>query len=178
MGLTGLLLATDPGASAQDPGSTPGLMGELERVASTTPEEKVKYASDGLAEMSNDVRAVTKMLEAARKEPDSAKKVQCLANILTSMRALLAVSQKADVAMQKDLATGALELADHEFRKIAVALSRTRNLMFEAERCTASPESQSGRTDVTVEGDEGDEDDLIGEAIDIDVNLPDISPFT
>lgn len=174
--LAGLALFT-PVAVAQDPGAT-GVTGELERLASTSPQEKLQYSADALEEMRNGVKTVTKLVETARRE-GNVEELQCLNGRLTAMRALLQVSEAADVTMQESLAANSAERADHEFRKVAVALAKSRQLLAEADRCTTLDETVNGDTTVRVEGPlEGDDsgtspfDDL-----DIGFDPPEASPF-
>ncbi len=100
--------------------------------------------------MRNAVKAVSKMLEGARRE-SNVEHLQCLTNRLTAIRALVQVSETAEVAMKDALSAGESERADHEFRKIAVALTKTRQLLAEAERCMDDPDLRSGDTKLKVE---------------------------
>lgn len=143
--ITGLLFSGP--AFAQETGVT----GELERIATTSPQEKIQYATNALVEMQTAVKSVTKLVEAARKEGD-VEKLQCLNNRMTAIRALLQVSEAANTAMNTALESGQKDRADHEFRKIAVALDKTRQLVAEAERCTSEAASKSGDTIIRVEG--------------------------
>lgn len=174
----GLSVAITP-ASAQD--GEIGVVGDLERVASTSPEEKIDYASSANAEVDEVVKAITKLVEAARRDSD-VEQQQCLSNKLTAVRALRGVSESAESAMQQRLEAGDLERADHEFRKIAVALAKARQLMAEAERCTDSGALRDGSTTLVVEGGEvgSDEDTQAPEypvEYDVDFDPPDASPF-
>jgi len=111
-----------------------GVAGDLERSSSTTPQEKVKYAADSNSEMRDAVKTVLKMLEGARRE-SNVEELQCLSNRLTSIRALAQVSEATEITMKESLAKGQQERAAYEFRKIAVALTKTRRLLAEANRC-------------------------------------------
>jgi len=120
-----------------------GVSGELERSASTSPKEKLEYASDSNSEMRDAVKTVSRMLESAKRD-SNVERLQCLNSRLTSIRALVQVSEAAEMAMRGALSKGQQERADHEFRKIAVALTKSRQLLAEAERCTADNGSVSG----------------------------------
>lgn len=117
--------------------ATGGVSGELERTASSTPAEKITYASNAVTEMTEAVKTVSGLLETARKKGD-ADVMQCLNNRLTALKALLQVSEAAQGSMKSALESNNSELADHEFRKIAVAIEKTRQLLAEAQRCGAS----------------------------------------
>ena len=87
-------------AHAQD--ATGGIAGELERVATTSSAEKLQYSGAAVEEMRTDVKLVSKLLEAARKE-GVVEKLQCLNTRLTAMKALLTVSEAADANMHTAL---------------------------------------------------------------------------
>ena len=160
-----------------------GVASELERTASTTPQEKVQYASTANQEMRDAVKHVTKLLDGARRESD-VEGLQCLTNRLTSIRALLQVSEGAELAMKDALGSGEAEKANHEFRKIAVALSKSRQLMAEAERCAAQDTTlASGDSSIRVEGGivgvdpSEDTGGLDIDVFEIGFDPPDASPF-
>ena len=158
-----------------------GVVGDLERTASTSPEEKLEYAAAANVEVDEVVSAISKLVEAARRDAD-VEQLQCLNNKLTAVRALRGVSESAEDAMQKRLEAGDLERADHEFRKIAVALAKARQLIAEAERCTDSGALRDGSTTLVVEGGEvGSDDDtkapVYPTEFDVDFDPPDASPF-
>lgn len=169
------LLASAP-AFAQET----GISGELERTASTTSQEKMQYASDANNEMRDAVKRVSKLLEAARREQDVVK-IQCLNNRLTSLRALLQVSEASEGALNDAIANGEDEKANHEFRKTAVALSKARQILAEAERCAGDAGAADGSTVVEVSGAlTSDTDPTEGVAVDdsdIGYDPPDVSPF-
>lgn len=169
LGLIGIALAQDP----------TGVMSDLERTASTTPQEKIAYAESANQEIRDAERQIAKLLEQARKDGD-AEAIECLVNRLTSVRALLQVSEGAEVAMKNAIAGGEEEKANHEFRKIAVALGKTRMLLAEAQRCVSDQTLESGTTLVDWES-SGDFDDELTEPeideFDIPLDPPEVSPF-
>jgi hypothetical protein len=141
IGLTLLLGA--PGISvAQQPG---GISSELEKTASTTPEQKLSYAQKANSEVSSDEKAVSEMLEKARKD-QQAQVIECLLSRLTAIRALQSVGQRAEGSLQDAVSQGAEEKANHEFRKIAVAVAKSRQLRAEANRCSVSDQSGGNAT--------------------------------
>lgn len=157
-----------------------GITGELERVAATTPQEKLDYSSDALEEMRESVRTVTKLLETARRDGAEADQIQCLTSRMTGLRALLQVSEAADTSMQSALAEGASAMADHEFRKIAVALSKTRQLAAEADRCLSDDATANGETIVRTEEPDYGSDETVEQpsfSFDLGFDPPEASPF-
>jgi hypothetical protein len=158
-----------------------GISGELERTAQTSPDEKRAYADTANAEIDAAVRTMTRIVDTARRD-GAAEQIQCANTKLTAGRALREVSESAAVAMRARLDAGDLERADHEFRKIAVALSKARMLLAEAERCGDSGALRSGQTTLVVEGGEvgSDADTQSPEyplEFDVDFDPPQASPF-
>lgn len=161
---------------AQDP---TGITSDIERTATTSPQEKIGYAEASNQEIRDAEKTITRLLEQARKDAD-AEAIECLVNRLTSVRALLQVSESAETAMKDAIAAGIDEKANHEFRKIAVAVSKTRMLLAEAQRCASDQQVESGTTLVDWESAIADEDDLGDlEIDDFDIGLdpPQVSPF-
>lgn len=174
--LTMSLLGVQGDAIAQET----GVSGELERSASTTPQEKLTYALEANEEIRISIRGISKMVETARRE-NNVERLQCLNSRLTAIRALVQVSESAEVAMKEALAVGRTDRADHEFRKIAVARTKTRQLQAEADRCIEDSSARVGETSVVVEGgDLGDESDLNAvpfDPFDLGFDPPEASPF-
>jgi hypothetical protein len=176
---TGLLLIAIalPGAAwAQDS----GVRSIVERTTTSTPKEKLDYAAESNDEMRTSVKAVNKMLEAARREQDVVK-IQCLNNRLTSLRALLQVSEAAEARLQEALNDAESERAEHEYRKIAVARDKASQILAEAERCAGDAGAADGSTQVTVTGElELEDDPTTADAVDeldVDFDPPETSPF-
>jgi len=172
-----LLFGAPAVALAQQPG---GISSELEKTASTSPEQKIAYAQKANADISADEKAVSEMLEKARKDQE-AQVIECLLSRLTAIRALQSVSQRAEGAMKDAIDAGSEEKANHEFRKIAVAVAKSRQLRAEANRCSVSDESGGNATIVDWEsfleeyGDVFDEYDL--DELDFGQDPPQVSPF-
>ena len=165
-------------AFAQDP---TGIASELERTAQTSPDEKLAYAEVSNKEIEEASKQVTKLLEAARRDSDL-EGLQCLTSRLTSVRALGQVSTQAEATMKSALASGETERANHEFRKIAVAVSKTRILLAEAERCTTQTALVEGEGRLvewttSLVGDQGEGEVWDLDALDVGNEPPDASPF-
>ncbi|MDP6933053.1 MAG: hypothetical protein QGG40_09060 [Myxococcota bacterium] len=155
--------------------------GELAQSSTTTPKEKLEFASAALDEMRSAVKSSEKMLTNAQRE-DDVEMSQCLRNKMASMRALAEVSEGARGAMQEALASSNMERAEHEFRKVAVAVSKVRQFMAEAEACLGEGAARPGTTEVevTVEGITDVEDDTVGSDAEVGVvgvDPPQTSPF-
>lgn len=175
--VTAAALSVSP-ALAQD--STSGVSGDLERTASATPQEKLQYASDAVEELGGAVQQTQKLMDDARKAGET-EQIECLGERLSQLKALSQVTEAAEISMKEALEVGNQERASHEMRKIAVALSKARQLSAEAQACMDDQGAISGNTQVTSEGGfEGEETET--EQLDVDVldqgyDAPDVSPF-
>lgn len=173
--VTMALLGT-PGAHAQET----GVVGEIERTASTTPQEKVEYATQTNEEIRTSIQSITELVETARRD-NNAERLQCLNTRLSAIRALVQVSEAAEVAMREAIVAGRIERADHEFRKIAVARTKTRQLQAEADRCVDDSGPVVGETVVAVDGDDvGADEDMSAvpyDPFDLGFDPPEASPF-
>jgi hypothetical protein len=80
--------------------------------------------------------------------------------------------------MQEKLAQNQNELADFQFRKIAVAITKVRQFVAEAEACMGQTGTTGGTESVDVSGDTLAEniDDYFYD-VDDDVPAPDVTPF-
>ena len=123
-----------PAAQAQQPAS-----GELETSTQLTDRERIHFAQGALWEISVGVDELGELLAAAEAEGDVIR-IQCVTKKLAAVRSLHEVSQRAEAAMLEALAGGDTGRADQEFRKIAVALSKTRQFRAEAEHCVGATE--------------------------------------
>lgn len=110
----------------------PGVTGTIERLASSTPEEKAQYATQALEEM----RAAQHTMQRLQ---DSAP--ECVESRLPLLNSLLEVSTVAETNMRTWQASGNAVRADSEFRKIAIALSEARSLLAEAQGCATGDEA-------------------------------------
>ena len=156
-----------------------GVSSEIERTSRSSPQDKLSYAEDSNFEIREGERQISRLLEQARRDGDI-DAIECLISRVTSLRALLGVSQGAEGALRDAITAGEDAKADHEFRKIAVAVSKTRMLLAEAQRCAADQELESGTTIVEwdenlVESDPFEENQVSD--FDISVDPPDVSPF-
>jgi hypothetical protein len=171
--LTGLLVGP---AMAQDS----GISGDLERTASASPQEKLEYAADAAEELREALKDADKLADDARRDGDP-EELDCINQHLSQLRALAQVTEVAEGAMRTALEAGQSERADHELRKVAVALSKARQILADAQACTDDAGLASGDTQVRVIGGysgDGDETDpLEFDVMDQGFDPPDASPF-
>ncbi|MES2638241.1 MAG: hypothetical protein V4850_02115 [Myxococcota bacterium] len=160
LGVMGLLLAAP--AFAQ----TPGITGELEQSSTTSPKEKTQFTDAALAEIEDSVKTVEALLTAAEKEKN-VEEIECLTRKLTPLRALLEVSRQSANTMRLSLASNDTVHADQEFRKVAVALTKAREFLAEAQACVGDTGVDRGDASSTVT-DNGEN------TIDADSDIPEI----
>jgi hypothetical protein len=176
-----LMLAWSAPSWAQD---LPSMTSEIERTADTTNSEKQAYAASAMTEMGDTLKQVTRLIEGARKDSD-AEKVMCLTSRISSVRALNSVTEAANRVLGEAIDRGDSDRAAHEFRKIAVALNKTRVLLAESIQCDQGQKVQPGETLVDLLSGLVSEDELESildqAALDgLDVGLydpPEVSPF-
>lgn len=168
------MLLPTPGF-AQDP----GVSSEIERTATATPEEMLAYADDANDDIREVVKRLAKLDEAVRREGDEGG-MSCVSNSLVAAGVLLQVSEAAESSLQNSLSIGQRERAEHEFRKIAIALKKAHQLEAEGERCALGEGVQDGKTRVKVDGPSGTVDDTraaANDVLDMGFDPPDASPF-
>ena len=119
-----------PGAAHAQ--GTDEIRGQLEQSGATNPKEKFSFTERAISEIQAAERSMSKALEQAEKDKDPVA-IQCLTKKLSSTRALLEVSMAAQARMDEAIQLGQTDRADHEFRRIAVALSKERQFLAEAE---------------------------------------------
>ena len=122
--------------------------GQIEQSSQSSPEEMIRFTDMALEEMRLAVKEVSKMVESAEREKAMVA-IQCISRKLTTMRALLEVSESSGVALKQALADGENDRAQHDFRKIAIALSKVRQFRAEADACGGGG-AQPGTTSIEV----------------------------
>lgn len=142
-------------AGAPAEAATPGVVGELEQSASTTPKQKSEFAAAAVSEIDGAVTTVTKLLETARnaKEPDK-EEIQCLEDKLPQLTTIAEVARKTSTSMEQHLAANDLAHADQEYRQLAVLLTRAREFLVEAQQCVKGAGSTKGRTASSLSSDD------------------------
>lgn len=162
-------------AQADDAGAT----SEIEKVSTATEAEMVSFVGAANSEMRGIVKSLSRLDEQARGQDEAG--LLCLTNNLTAARALFQVAEKAEGMMKEALDIGERPRAEHEYRKVAIALKKARLLYAEAERCAGDGVSD-GINRRKIEGQPIDADKDETEAIPDDIlnygfDPPDASPF-
>lgn len=147
--MTSLLLSLLLTAVAPALAATPGITGTLEQSSTTSPKEKVEFARSAIEEIAASVRTVEKLLEQAQKEKN-VEHIECLTRKLTPMRALYEVTRQSSNTMQEALAASDNIHADQEFRKVAVALTKARDFLAEAQACVGDSGVKRGESSISV----------------------------
>lgn len=161
-------------AIAQDPAAD-----QVDAAPQVSAKDKIQGAKDALAEMIAAEAQVAKDLETAEKGGD-AETAECIRQRLSKMSALIAVSARAQEDMNAALATAQDARADHEYRKIQVALTKVRQFRSEALTCAGEGAVADGSTEVTVDIDLDESDDTDGLGISdgvVGTDPPGTTPF-
>lgn len=165
-------------------GTTPalaqGLGGDSEVVRSeSSSKEMIQGAKDALAEMSEAEQDVAKDLESVEKAGD-VETAECIRSRRSKIAALIGVSTRAQTDMNAALASAQTARADHEYRKIQVALTKARQFRAEALACQGEGAVADGQTEVTVDSDLDDADDTEGLGVSdgvVGIDPPGTTPF-
>ena len=154
--------------------AAPGVVGELEQSADTTPKQKAEFVASALAEITAGVATVEKLLETSRNSKEKDKEeIQCLEEKLPQMKTILEVTKKTNTAMESHLAANDMVHADQEYRQVAVLLSRAREFLADAQQCVKGAGTSSGKTASSLS-----QDDSSNTLDDIDDVPPDIIDVT
>lgn len=145
----------------------PGISGSLEQASATTPEEKLGFATDAVGEIDDAVKAVEKLKEQAEKNKQT-EVVECINKKLTPLRALAEIARGSKVSLDGYLTARDVAHADLEYRKIAVALTKGRELLAEAQACAWESGVRRGESVVSLDEENPDEVPL--------EEIPDIEP--
>ena len=169
-------LAMSAPAFAQSAGAT----GEIEASTELSDREKTSFAADALEEMKTADKDVSELLADAERDGDVLT-IACLTKKQAAIRSLVMVSESASASMNDAMALGNKPRADAEFRKVAIALSKSRQFRAEAEACSGGGDGASGETVVDVEGDSwglGDDTSALDDGnSDIGTDPPGTTPF-
>lgn len=147
--MTALLLSLVLSLGGLAEAATPGVAGQLEQSATTSPKEKVEFARAAIEEIGTSVKTVEKLLEQAQKDKN-VEHIECLTRKLTPLRALYEVTRQSNTTMQEALAASDNVHADQEFRKVAVALTKARDFLAEAQACVGDTGVKRGDASVSV----------------------------
>jgi len=176
VGLMALTLSGTDALAQSGPGA--GL--QAEDATQTSASEKISFSQSAIGEMEDSLESVTNLLNAITGQDDE-EMVQCVQMKQASIKALVDVSKRANDMMQEALASGQTERSEYEFRKIAVALSKSRQFLAEAEACAGQGSVTAGTTDVEVLNTQGvtdaDETDASDGDATVGVDPPSSSQF-
>jgi len=148
-------------------------------VAGSSPPDQIAFVQDVRGEIGQAEKQLQRLLEQQQKQDDP-NAVECLVTRLTSVQALSKVTTAAQTSLVSALAAGAEERAMHELRKVTVAITKTRALVGEAQRCAAGTSFESGTTTTDVSQDLTSNDAFVVPEItplDTNVDPPQVSPF-
>jgi hypothetical protein len=145
--LVALAALLSPAFAADPPAPVSG----LPAAEATTPAEKLAIAANANQEMRDGVETVQQLVDSAKDKGESAETLQCLNSRLTSLRALVTVSENAETGLKEALGgsdTASTQRANFEYRKITIALNKARSLIGEAQRCSTNPDTTAPLTTV------------------------------
>jgi hypothetical protein len=147
-----------------------GLSGVLEQSSATSPEQKQAFATDALAEIDGSVKMVEKLLadEEKRKEKNT-EAIECLQRKLTPLRTLLDVASQSVGALSAAVGSSDVVHADQEYRKVAVALSKARDFLAEAQACVGDAGAREGENEVALDDGELGAEPPLADDVPIDV---------
>ena len=152
---------------------------QLEDSNQSSPKEMLDFATAAISEIQEIAQTVSTLMKDAEKSGDS-ERIDCVRDRQAQIRALQQVSERSESSMQEALASGSTDRAGHELRKVAVALSKVRQLLAESEGCGGQIGVSSGEFDIDVSHSGlTDSDDTEGQDVDdLDsIEPPDTSPF-
>jgi hypothetical protein len=171
------VLSTAPGVALAQ--ATPPARTVATGLAPVSPGERLALAAGSAEEIREADRTVARLLEGARKA-GSAEAVECIVSRQTAVRALLTVAQTSSVSLKDALARGATATADLQYRQLALAVSKTRMLVAESQRCVAKGSVESGATVVDWASALTEVDALGDESVsafDLGIDPPEVTPF-
>lgn len=131
----------------------PEVSAALEDSSGFGPTEKLAFADAANVEITAAVAEVQELLAKAEKQ-DDAEAVECVTRKLLPLRALAGVANTSVATLRAAVGAGDMPHADQEFRKVAVALTKARELLAEARTCLGDDSGKAGTSAVSV--DEGD----------------------
>ena len=125
---------------------------QLEQSPGSTADDKVKFALAALNEIGGAVRTTETLLEKAQKDKDkNTEEIECLQRKLTPMKGMQDVSSVSANSLQSYVAARDAVHTDQEYRKIAVALAKTRDFLAEAQACVGEVGARDSDNNVTMD---------------------------
>src|SRR5262249_2998825 len=120
------------------------------RAADVSDAEKVTNSSQAIKRMHEVMREVFAKLKEARDQNDGVK-AACVNENLTQLKALVRVSEQADVSMQEAISTQDTHPPENEYAKLTIAARRVEDLRTKAEECMGQLAFQTVGLTVEVE---------------------------
>lgn len=142
--ILGFLLAGAGPVRADD--AAPGV-----RPAAVSPADMREGAADAIREMAEASSKLNAERQQVQKKGDTEAE-QCISLQLAKIDALLQVSKDAEAAMIQALQDGLQQRADHEYRKIQIAVGKVRQFLADGYSCAdADSAARKDQTVVTTE---------------------------
>lgn len=96
--------------------------------------DKVKLASDSLAEMQSTLKFTLQELQSSYEKKDVIQ-TNCVKDKLSTVKGLLRISEEAELNLSEAVVTGQIDLVNHEFVKIKMAAERVKDLKVQVANC-------------------------------------------
>ena len=143
------------------------------------PAEMLAFTEDANREMDLASQQLKQLLGEARKSGD-VEAIECLTARNGSIQILANVGKGAESSLKDALAGGRMARAELEFRKVTVAVSKTRVLLAESQRCASGQDASPGSTSLALNSQNvipDDFDEVQISDLDVSVSPPQTSPF-
>jgi hypothetical protein len=144
----GLVLVVSPIAFAQNAAAP--VVSRPERSNEIADADKIKNSSQSLKRMREVMNEVFSKLKEARDSNDVVK-AACVNESLTQIKALVRISEQADVAMQEAISSRNTSRAEDEYTKLTIAPRKVEDLRAKAEECMGQLAFQTVGLTVEVE---------------------------
>lgn len=175
-----LVLFAGVGVAAVGQAEDPGVEVTIERTLDASVTDIQANAPRWVEELRESVKALTRLDEAARRGRGGSG-LECVTTNLEAAKSLEQVAGAALTTIETAIAEGDQARASFEYRKIAIAVKRGRDLQAEGERCALGEGVRDGQTRRELTGAPSDvvdetrgmKDDIVEWAFD----PPDASPF-
>jgi hypothetical protein len=152
----------------------------IEQATTADPSEMVENTPDWVDEMRRNVAALVALDDKVKKKT-SGEGLPCVTNNLAAARSLVDMSDVARSAMSTALDAGPVNRARFEYRKVAIALLKSRGLVADSERCVFGQGLEAGKTKVNLvggaSGTQGDTEGVLSDMMSFGFDPPNASPF-
>jgi hypothetical protein len=178
--LFALALLAGLGAAGAGLAQDPGVEAAVEVTATASRDDIETNAPKWVEEMREKLRGLERLDEAARRGRNG-ESLECITTNLTASRSLLSTSEAALKTIEGALSRGEMERASFEYRKIAIAVKKSREKYEEGARCAEGEGVRDGKTRREITGEPANPDDdtrgLPNDIVDWGFDPPDASPF-